>query len=441
MFLDYANKHVDDIPKAVREFAERTYNGTTTYCSLIGRHYGLYETIFGVRKNRKGTFIQRLAYLRENGEGYIRNVYSTDYGMACGVYSYGYEKQDKYFSYGGKLDYEPQFSPIKEWFDTSRIYRECLNVDEVTTLDPTLKYWNYHPYIEAIKYIRIFRKYPKQAEMLMKFGLYRMITDKSCERLSKEPLFHRWLERHHEECKGLTYKVAHNAWRKNPQGSAHDYYTSLCYRMECAKNLATTDRDIYARLLEHTSRERLCEWISNNHISTRTYYDYIKACLWLKLNLADTKVIYPKNFKEMHDDYTRQYGEYLAEIEERKSAKISSEMADVARKFSFLSYSSDDYTVQIAQRKTDLINEGSALNICVGRMDYDRRQAEGKSVICFIRHKEEPDKPFVCAEVSVKESNLKLVQCYGEGNKLVPEVKPFTDAWMAESNRIYKKAI
>lgn len=86
-----------------------------------------------------------------------------------------------------------------------------------------------------------------------------------------------------------------------------------------------------------------------------------------------------------------------------------------------------------------LIDEGAALEHCVGRMDYDRRQAEGRSVICFIRRVGDESTPYVTAEVKVDGQMLKVSQCYGYRDGLVHEVDGFVKGWMKESNKAYRK--
>ena len=197
------------------------------------------------------------------------------------------------------------------------------------------------------------------------------------------------------------------------------------------------NKAVYSKVLEHVTQERLVKWFKDNKISSKTYNDYIRACDWLKLDFSDTKVLFPRNFEEVHDKYTKQYGDWLAE---ERAKTLGENLKDMAEKFSFLSTTGEEYMVKIARSKLDLIDEGSALHICVGSFDYDERMANGKSIICFIRRVSEPDVPFVCAEVKVGPT-LKLVQCYGEHNHVVPEIKEFTDNWMIESNRRYKDAV
>ena len=459
--IDYVNRHIQEIPDRVSEWAEDPpFPNNPCYCSLVLKNCGqLYEAIYGVKRIKGKTYIQLLAIDCENGERFVRNCYYTWYGCSKGFHSYGYTGKGVNCGYYGGLDYETILGESNDCFEVDKIHRQLLNVDELTTLDESLKYCSYRQnWIEVMPYVRIYRQFPKQAEMLMKFDLPKMISENNCKKLSENPRFHRWLERHHKECRYMAFQTAFNSYKKNPETDPRDYENSLTYRIQCGREIGMENKAVYAKVLEHASQEKLVKWFKDNKISSKTYNDYIRACDWLKLDFSDTKVLFPRNFQEVHDRYTKQYGDWLAEQrrlreieEERQRAKereerreraktLGENLKEMAEKFAFLAKTDEQYMVKIARSKLDLIDEGSALHICVGHFDYDERMAQGKSIICFIRRVSEPDVPFVCAEVKVGPT-LKLVQCYGEHNHVVPEIKEFTDNWMVESNRRYKDAV
>jgi hypothetical protein len=72
-------------------------------------------------------------------------------------------------------------------------------------------------------------------------------------------------------------------------------------------------------------------------------------------------------------------------------------------------------------------------------MDYDKRQADGASVICFIRKNGELETPFVTAEIKIGDFRLSVNQCYGDKDSVVHEVDEFVDSWMRFANREYRK--
>ena len=135
-----------------------------------------------------------------------------------------------------------------------------------------------------------------------------------------------------------------------------------------------------------------------------SYADYAHACVFLGIDMADTKNKYPTNFDYWHNMRIDQY--YA-----KTDSKMPGRMAKVACKYKTLQYSGM-YSVIIAKSKFDLEREGRLLHHCVGRMNYDVRVAEEKSLIFFVRKAEDLNIPYVTLEYSL--SQKKVVQCYGE---------------------------
>jgi len=459
--LSYFNKHLEEIPKEVLEYKPE-YCSNPCYVSVLGKKCGkLYEAIYG-RKVIKGVVYIQLLALETEKNGYVRNMYYNNYGMSAGVHSYGYTKKS-HTVYGQTFDYDTSLVPVDRHFCLDRIHRVVLNPETLATLDSELKYCCYkHTYLEPMPYVRLFRKYPKECEMLMKFDLAKMISENNLKKLQKDQPFFRYLERHHEELRWKAFQTVYNSWKKNPTGSVDDYEKSLSYRIECGKQLAIRNRPVYEKAMKHTTQERLVKWEKENKINPSSYMDYLVACDWLKLDFSDTKVLFPRNFKEVHDNYTEQYGEWKREHDrieaerqrrerrramkawEKKEAKElqtrGARMLETADRFSFLNCLIDGYKVIVARTKEELIDEGSALDHCVGRMDYDKRMANGESVICFVRKDTDVLTPFATAEVKVS-NRLNVVQLYGEKDKMMPELDEFREHWMEYANEKFKKAV
>ena len=77
---------------------------------------------------------------------------------------------------------------------------------------------------------------------------------------------------------------------------------------------------------------------------------------------------------------------------------------------------------------------------CVGKMDYDKRMADKKSFICFVRRKDNPKKSFITAEVDCR--TLKVKQFYGAHNKVAPEeMEQWKKAWEKHMKNKQKKEL
>ena len=97
------------------------------------------------------------------------------------------------------------------------------------------------------------------------------------------------------------------------------------------------------------------------------------------------------------------------------------------------------YMAIIAKTPDDLVNEGKVLSHCVGRMFYDKKFAEEKTLIFFIRSTDSPDTPLVTVEYCLK--THKVLQCYAyHDTKPSDDILHFVNKkWLPYANRQIKK--
>lgn len=436
VFPVIAGRQLEDVIKA--KMGNENFHSNLSYFSWLDFdcEIGIIEEVFGAKWNKKGFTVQKLLVVPADKRlcALSRNCYQG-YGCGAGFHSYGYMGKDtRYYPYMPEFDFSAA--------DVSRTNRcELFGFERIVQLDSSLKYCAYKSGngVYAIDYIWLYRKYPI-CEMLMKLNIKRMWSEKALEFITTNKDFQKWLFKNAEKVSDMAFHTARNAFKKNANGDPQDYLSSLKYRIQCGKDVCFTNQAIYKKALKYATQEKLSDYIKGNNIANESYGDYLTACDWLHLDFADTKVLFPKDFQTMHDDYTAQYAEYTKDVEMKKHLQLSKKMLDTAKKFSFLGAFKDDlYSVFVARSKGDLISEGEKLHHCVGRMDYDRRQADGTSVICFIRKNGELETPFVTAEIKISETKLTVNQCYGDYDRVVHEIDGFVDSWMRYSNREYRK--
>lgn len=440
VFPVIAGRQLEDIIKA--KMGNANFHSNLSYFSWLDfdSEIGIIEEVFGAKWNNKGFTVQKLFVIPADKKycALSRNSFYCIGGSYSGFHSYGYDGKDsRWFYYQSGFD----FTAI----DTQRVGREELfDLNRILYLDDSLKYCAYKSGngIYAIDYIGLYRKYPI-CEMLMKLNIKRMWSEKALEFITTNKDFQKWLFKNAEKVSDMAFQTARNAFKKNANGDPQDYLSSLKYRIRCGKDVCFTNQAIYKKALKYATQEKLSDYIKVNNIASESYGDYLTACDWLHLDFADTKVLFPKDFQTMHDDYTAQYAEYNRIEREKeykkKNAELIVKMKEQAEKFAFLSSFKDNcYCVIVAKTKSDLINEGEKLHHCVGRMDYDKRQAEGQSIICFIRKNDDIETPFATAEIKIGNS-LTVKQCYGDKDRTVPEVQDFVSAWLKYSNKQYKK--
>lgn len=413
---------------------------------------GLCEVVYAIHYNKRSgrNEFQKIMVIPERRSvPLIRNCYYRWGGMAQGFYVYGFDGKGRRCS-DFDFAYSPDFDFMDEDFPLERIYYNESYIDArvLAELDPSLQYCAYdgESGVKVVDYIRLYRKHPKVCEMLMKYKLYRFINEKAIEMLESNLAFLRWVARNAREISSshMAPRTAFNAYKKNPSGDPSDYAHSLACRCAVGREIAFSNKEVYHKALKYATQERILRYQEEQNISSQSYGDYLIACDWLRLDFSDTKVLFPHNFREMHDNYTTQYFEWVSNQEKNKAKKeaatLNLRMASMAKKFAFLGdFSLDGICVVVAKSKMELIDEGAALHHCVGKMGYDKRQARGESIICFIRKTDEPFTPYVTAEVKVTAQQLRIVQCYGDRDKQVPELAGFTAAWMKAVNKEYRK--
>lgn len=437
VFPVIAGRQLEDVIKAKmgseRLHADKMYFSWLDYDTEVG----IIEEIYGASWTQKGFAVQKLLVVPADKRlcALSRNCYQG-YGCCAGFHSYGYMGKDtRYYPYMPEFNFSAA--------DVSRINRcELFGFERIVQLDGSLKYCAYKSGngVYAIDYIWLYRKYPV-CEMLMKLNIKRMWSEKALEFIAANKDFQKWLFKNSEKVSDMAFQTARNAFKKNANGDPQDYLSSLKYRIQCGKDVCFTNQAIYKKALKYAAQEKLSDYIKVNNIASESYGDYLTACDWLHLDFADTKVLFPKDFQTMHDDYTAQYAAYTKDVEMKKHLQLSKKMLGTAKKFSFLGAFKDDlYSVFVARSKGDLISEGEKLHHCVGRMDYDKRQADRTSVICFIRKNGELETPFVTAEIKIGDSRLSVNQCYGDKDSVVHEVDEFVDSWMRFANREYEKS-
>lgn len=414
-----------------------------TYFSFLenDKKYGLVEILIGAKKYKKKdsyqTFYQMIAVIPENPE-YPVLARNWEFGYIGGFRTYGYKKNEQNAPWYEKIFY------ITKYFDYNIPKEEMFTLKDLIKMDENLKYCAYrnNHYIDAIHYIRLYRKYPI-AELLMKIGIQKMLEEKALEVISENKMFCKYLMKNKDDLidRKSSFITAYNAFKKNPNGAFIDYDNSLKDRIMVGKAVALRNKELYKEILKHCSRESIIKYLQEKNINISTYEDYIEGCKFLHLDFSDTKNLFPKDFWKYHDNYTKQYAEYKRMLQGKEYEAITKKMEKTAEKFSYLNKSTNEYITIVAKNKKELIEEGEALNHCVGRMNYDKKQADEKSIIVFIRKTEQPQKSFVTLEVKITKKKLIANQCYGKNNCIVSEVNSFISSLLSKANQEYRKSL
>ena len=163
--------------------------------------------------------------------------------------------------------------------------------------------------------------------------------------------------------------------------------------------------------------------------SAITFRDYIKDCKKLNWDLTDRAILFPPNLSAAHERTIA-----LIKYEEDKAA--NEKFQETRRNLLWMEWTKENLLIRLPVDGNEIVAEGKALHHCVG--GYVKRAAEGKTTILFIRHVDQPDKPFYTLEWC----NGHVQQCMAYGNSSYtndPEVQAFVEAWTKMHKKLKSK--
>lgn len=282
-------------------------------------------------------------------------------------------------------------------------------------VDETLKYcgWNEKFKEVSIEYITTYRSFPS-IEIIGKLELTNCSANLILlKKLQNDKKFRKYVVKNVIELKNNTKQFYVNAQKflsgyknnisiveQETKALKNNLWISLCSEVFELANVKTKNSII----------EYCWEKGFTGYQTIQSYIDLIKAVAYLKLDLNDTKNVCPKDFQHWHDFYTEQ-------VDNMKNAKTDEQIKNVVDKYAKYEWKTNGYSIILAKSCKDLINEGQYLHHCVGRMGYDKKIAEEKSLILFVRTEEET--PLYTMELEIETRKIK--QFYGDGDSEVPD--------------------
>jgi len=151
--------------------------------------------------------------------------------------------------------------------------------------------------------------------------------------------------------------------------------------------------------------------LSKKYVSRWSYCAYLKNCKEIGLDLADTKVSFPKQFDVRQKAVLEQVEANLRRKRKEMAKEMDKKLARKAATLAQLEALRGSLLVVLPKCDEDFIFEGKKLDHCVGDGRYSQRMARGESVIAFIRSARRPRVPLATVEFIVKTRTIS--QCYG----------------------------
>lgn len=148
------------------------------------------------------------------------------------------------------------------------------------------------------------------------------------------------------------------------------------------------------------------------------YRDYLSMCKEAGYDMNKRSVLFPEHCRTAHDEVQR-YCRWLHTQKMREN--FAKAYLAVNKK---ICYRRKGLQIVCPSTPEDLVQEGKNLHHCVG--GYAERVANGQCLIVFLRHTEEPEKPFYTIEVR----GDRVEQVHGDHNSNpTQEVEQFIAQW------------
>ncbi len=149
------------------------------------------------------------------------------------------------------------------------------------------------------------------------------------------------------------------------------------------------------------------------HTAT-TYFDYLSMRAQLGYNMSNTVYQKPRNLEVAHN-------KMMAEIDKKQ---VDRRMLEVAEKYPLIRknyrklrrryfFEDENFMIRPARSAEEIVQEGRILHHCVGGDNYLKKHNEQKSIILFLRFKEEQETPYITVEIEGE----RIVQWYGAHDK------------------------
>ena len=430
---------IKPIPKYIREkihqYDKKFYNGTYArnhFYSYLTKNDGELVKVTVAVKVKKGVWYCKQVAVHgvHSDKCFVKDMYYTN----IGGYSVGWHAE-------GLTSYKPWYE-YSEWgWTVDNLYdpyAPIINREYILEHFPEYKFSAIDRYtgIDVFKYLRLYEQYP-QIEYLTKLGLHNIAMSTQILRLcGKDKNFRKWIAKNRQDIVLSDYYVSSiiKAYKTGKSIYEINNFAKRKIKFDHA------DRMDNVKALVKKEVGKFLDYIEKQNTNFYSYRDYLDACQYLGLDMDEEKNRYPHDFKRWHDIRIDEYRSAKALKDEQERKEFYDRFAAVASKYLGLEYDKKSvYIAIIAQKPSDLTREGELLHHCVGRMGYDQKFAREESLIFFIRTKEEPEKPLVTVEYSLK--NKKVLQCYGDHDSKPDDcVMEFVNKkWLPYANRKLKQ--
>lgn len=307
---------------------------------------------------------------------------------------------------------------------------------------------------DLIHFLTLCTLYPRQIEMLMKAGMESVVEDVTHGRRWNAKAID-WTQTDPRKAFGLNKQELNAFMATNRDPDIVKIYKQQKKRgdpvsMKQAAELATHGGMEIVSFCRKNNRKtmKFVQYLKGNHSqgnlhgTFRYWNDYREAAEAIGLEIWKDNVLFPKNLQEAHDAATERHQEQLAaertKAEQERLELLGKSYAERKKKLKEkYAFEWDGLLVKIPESGQEIVDEGRILRHCVA--GYADRHLKGETTILFLRHKKNPNKPFITIEMDV--NRIEQIHGYrnegmftGEG-RFAPDPadvhKEFLDTWTA----------
>jgi len=311
--------------------------------------------------------------------------------------------------------------------------------------------WESYDYEDMIKFFDLYAKYPC-IEYLTKFGMSNFVYSKLRGDSNYGALY--WKGSNINKILRLDKKSInllksykneiHPLFLRLFQMSIKDGSNLTFNEIEKLRSYAFYYKDLlklhkYAKLRKlSTYLDKQYEKDNNKHFYDKAsiltiWKDYIADCNVLEMNLSDDRIFYPK---DLHVEHIKTSARIKSHENELYDMKIKKRLESLSK----YNFQHEGFLIRPAYSTKEMIDEGKALNICVGnyKNGYMENYALGRTNILFIRKVDEPNTPFYTMEI--RKDSIIQVNGYCHDNPTA-ELKVFIDIFKTHLKSFDKKKI
>ena len=176
-------------------------------------------------------------------------------------------------------------------------------------------------------------------------------------------------------------------------------------------NFISTDTFLFEELSEYVKVDKIKTYFEKEKLDYHNiyeYYDYIRCCKHLSLDMEDKNILFPKEFIRAHDKIT-------CEMVIATDPKINERIHTLSNLLLLNKYEDDKYVIFPAVSVESLIDESSQMSNCV--RNYCLDVSNNECQIYFMRYKDNLSKSLITIEVR----DGKIVQARAKFNELPSE--------------------